>query len=133
MSDGKALEPRKTEIKFDGGEPTRNRTVYSPYTDIIDSGEDILVIADLPGADETCVDVTHENNVLTIFAYPPVEKVENYSLEFGEYGVGDFYREFRVNESIDASKITAELADGVLTLRLPKVEAAKPRKIAVKA
>ena len=133
MTDGKALEQRKTEIKFNNGEPTRNRKVYSPYTDIIDTGEDILVIADLPGADETCVDVTLEKNVLTIFAYPPVEKVENYSLEFGEYGVGDFERKFVVSEDIDRERIEAKVKNGVLTLRLPKSGPAKTRKIAVRA
>ena len=48
-----------------------------------------------------------------------------------EYGVGDYYRSFQVSEAIDAGKISAEYADGVLTLHLPKAEAVKPRKIAV--
>ena len=50
-----------------------------------------------------------------------------------EYGVGDFYRSFQVSDQIDTQKISADLAQGVLTLHLPKVEAAKPRKIAVAA
>jgi len=133
MSDGKSLEPRKSEIQFDNGEPTRNRKVYSPYTDIIDTGSEILVIADLPGADENCVDVTLEKNVLTINAYPPVEKVENYSLEFAEYGVGDFERKFVVSQDIDHDKIEAKVKNGVLTLHLPKAGPAKARKISVKA
>jgi len=133
MSDGKSLEPRKSEIQFDNGEPTRNRKVYSPYTDIIDTGSEILVIADLPGADENCVDVTLEKNVLTINAFPPVEKVENYSLEFAEYGVGDYERKFVVSQDIDHEKIEAKVKNGVLTLHLPKAGPAKARKISVKA
>ena len=50
-----------------------------------------------------------------------------------EYGVGDYYRSFQISEAIDAGKISAEYADGVLTLHLPKTEAVKPRKIAVSA
>ena len=50
-----------------------------------------------------------------------------------EYGVGDFYRSFRVGEQVYPTRIGAEYRDGVLTLRLPKVEAAKPRKITVQS
>ena len=133
MNDGKALEQRKTEVKFNNGEPTRNRRVYSPYTDIIDIGDEILVISDLPGADENCVDVTLEKNVLTISAYPPEETVKNYSLEFAEYGVGDFERKFVVSQDIDRERIEARVKNGVLTLRLPKSGPAKARKITVQA
>ena len=49
-----------------------------------------------------------------------------------EYEVGDFFRAFQIGETIDASKISAEFKNGVLTVRLPKVEAVKPRKIAVR-
>jgi HSP20 family protein len=48
-----------------------------------------------------------------------------------EYGVGDYYRTFQVSETIDAAKISAEYADGVLTLHLPKAESSKPRRIRV--
>ena len=50
-----------------------------------------------------------------------------------EFGVGDFFRTFRVSEQVDATQITADYRDGVLTLHLPKAAAAKPRKIAVQA
>ena len=91
------------------------------------------MIADLPGADENSVEVTLEKNVLTISAYPPEEKVENYSLEFGEYGVGDFERKFVVSEDVDRERIEAKVKNGVLTLHLPKAGPAKARKIAVRA
>ena len=50
-----------------------------------------------------------------------------------EYQLGDFYRSFRIGESIDAAKIHAELNNGVLTVHLPKSVAAQPRRIEVKA
>jgi HSP20 family protein len=48
-----------------------------------------------------------------------------------EYGIGDYRRTFRVSEQIDASRISAQYRHGVLTLRLPKAERARPRKIKV--
>jgi len=133
MNDTKAMEPRKAEVKFEQGEPARNRKVYSPYTDIIDKGDEIMVITDVPGADETSVDVTLEKDVLTISAYPPIEQVEKYSLRYAEYGVGDFERKFVLSEAIDQEHIEARVKNGVLTLRLPKAGPAKARKISVKA
>jgi HSP20 family molecular chaperone IbpA len=133
MSDGKNLEPRKAEVTYDNGEPTRNRKIYSPHTDIIDTGDEILVIADVPGVDENSVEVTLEKNVLTINAFPPEEKVEKYSLSYGEYGVGDFERKFVVSEEVDRERIQALVKDGVLTLHLPKAGPAKTRKIEVKS
>jgi HSP20 family molecular chaperone IbpA len=49
-----------------------------------------------------------------------------------EYEVGDFYRAFNIHESIDGSRIEAEFKNGVLTVHLPKVEAARPRQINVR-
>ncbi len=133
MSDGKNLMPRKEEITYDNGEPTRNRRVYSPLTDIVETADEILVVADMPGVDEKCVDITLDKNVLTIFAYPPEETVDNYSLAFGEYGVGDFERKFVVSQEVDREKIAAKVKNGVLTVHLPKAGPAKARKIEVRA
>jgi HSP20 family protein len=52
---------------------------------------------------------------------------------YGEYGIGDFYREFQISEVIDPTKISAELKGGLLILHLPKSDAVKPRRIEVKA
>ena len=133
MSDGKNLMPQKAEVTYDNGEPTRNRKVFSPLTDIVERADEILVVADMPGVDEKCVDITLEKNVLTIYAYPPEETVENFSQVFGEYGVGDFERKFVVSQEVDREKIAAKVKNGVLTVHLPKAGPAKARKIEVRA
>ncbi len=112
-------------------EHTRSGHYYRPNVDIVEQADELTVRADVPGAAPDGIDVNFEDGTLAIHAKVPPR---NQDVDFlvREYGVGDFYREFRVNETIDVGKISAELADGVLTLHLPKVEAVKPRKIAVK-
>lgn len=133
MSDNKQMEPRKAEMTYENGEPTRTRKVFMPNTDIVDIGEKILVIADVPGVDEKEVEVTLEKNVLTIYANPAVEKVEKYTLSYSEYSVGDFERKFVVSEDIDRDRIEAHVKNGVLTVHLPKAGPSKSRKIEVRS
>jgi len=113
-------------------EHTRSGHYFRPNVDILERADELTVLADVPGATPDGIDIHFEEGTLAIHAKVPPR---NSDVDFlvREYGVGDFYREFRVNETIDAAKISAEFADGVLTLHLPKVEAVKPRKIAVKA
>ena len=90
-------------------------------------------LADIPGAEREGIDIEFENGSLTIHAKVPERRPENATYLMREFGVGDFYRTFRVSEQIDSARITAEYRDGVLKLHLPKSESAKPRKITVEA
>lgn len=112
-------------------EPIFEGPRYVPQVDILEDDENLYVVADLPGVDPKEVEVQFENGVLSIWGRVPPRTKDETSFLLREYGVGDFHRTFQVDESIDAARITAEYADGVLTLRLPKVEAARPRKIEV--
>jgi len=104
---------------------------YSPRVDIMETEEESLLLADLPGVKPEDVDVRFENGELIIDGRcAPRHEGANYLLF--EYGVGDFYRDFSISDRIDWLKISAELKNGVLTVRLPKVETVKPRKITVK-
>jgi len=87
----------------------------------------------VPGTTVENIGVDFEDGALTIHAKVEPRQEENTEFLVREYGVGDYYRTFRVSEAIDSAKISAEYADGVLTLHLPKAEATKPRKIEVKA
>ena len=99
---------------------------------IVENDEELVLFGDLPGVTNEDLDVRFENGELTIEGKVPTRHVEH-EFVYGEYGIGDFYRSFTISETIDAEKISAELRDGVLALHLPKVAAAKPRKIMVKA
>jgi HSP20 family protein len=115
-------------------ELTRGGRVYSPSVDIVEMDNELLLLADVPGAKSDQVDINYERGLLTLHVrVEPRQPEPETEFLFREYGVGDFHRCFEVGEGIDAQKIDAELRDGVLILHLPKAEAVKPRKIQVKA
>ena len=114
------------------GEHTRCGCHYRPNVDIVEKADELVVLADVPGAAGEDIDVDFEDGHLTIHAKVKPRQEESTEFLVREYGVGDYYRTFRVSEAIDAAKITAEYAEGVLTLHLPKAESTKPRKIDVR-
>lgn len=133
MDKDTSLDTRKQETALAEGERTRASRAYMPRTDIYETGEEILLTADIPGADESRVDITLEKNILTINARVDAGWFENRHLVYQEYGLGDFQRSFALSGEIDREKIEAVVRNGVLTLHLPKSPAARSRKIAVKA
>jgi HSP20 family molecular chaperone IbpA len=99
--------------------------------DILEQNDELQLVVDMPGVKASEIDVRFEDGQLHLHGPVAPRQTPETRYLLQEYGVGDFDRTFRVSEQIDGSKIRAEYADGVLTLHLPKVEAAKPRKIAV--
>jgi HSP20 family molecular chaperone IbpA len=85
----------------------------------------------MPGVAAENLDIQFENRELRIHG-KVCPRHQDLAFLYGEYGIGDFYRTFTIGETIDSQKIDAELKDGVLILHLPKTEAVKPRRIAVK-
>lgn len=114
-------------------EQTPQGQYYRPNVDLIEQADELLVIADVPGAKREEIDIQFEDGSLTIHAKVPGRRPENPNYLLREFGVGDFYRTFRVSEQVDPGRITADYRDGVLMLHLPKSEKAKPRKITVEA
>ncbi|NUQ63053.1 MAG: Hsp20/alpha crystallin family protein [Pirellulales bacterium] len=112
-------------------ERTQGGPTFVPRFDILETGDELTLFGDLPGVNGEDLDIRFENNQLVVHG-KVAARHENREYLYGEYGIGDFYRVFNIGESIDSSKISAELNNGTLTLHLPKAEAVKPRKIAVK-
>lgn len=127
-----------TDVDAAGGketeaaEQTRSQ-FYRPNVDIIEHADELLVLADMPGLATDLIDIRFDDGMLTLHGRVPARQPAETKFAVQEYGIGDFYRTFRVSEDIDASRISAEYGDGVLALHLPKSEAAKPRKINVRA
>jgi len=135
MTNGTTMElSRKRENSPAHAEHTRGGRVYSPSVDIVELENELLLVADVPGARADQVDINYERGLLTLHVrVEPRQPEPETEFLYREYGVGDYHRCFEVGEGIDARKIDAELKDGVLTVHLPKAEAVKPRKIQVKA
>jgi HSP20 family molecular chaperone IbpA len=115
-------------------EYTRCGRCFRPDVDILECGDELLLYADVPGAKHDSIDVKFEDGMLEIRAeVEPRHASDGNATLLSEYCVGDYCRSFQISETIDASKISAEYANGVLTLHLPKAAALRPRKIAVLA
>jgi len=113
-------------------EQTRGTGWDVPPVDILENFDEITVIASMPGVLQEDVEVTFERGELRILGrvrQPEHAQSEVWLREFAPTG---YQRIFQIGQAIDASRIEAELRSGVLTLHLPKAEAAKPRSIPVK-
>jgi len=128
-----AQEVAKQEVETEGGvERTRTGKCYVPRVDIYETGEGLVLLADIPGVDENSVDITLEKNILTLKGAVEFEQPENYGPAYAEYEIGDYERSFTLSDEIDQDNIRASVKNGVLRLLLPKAGPVQARKIAVK-
>ncbi|MHB1987963.1 MAG: Hsp20/alpha crystallin family protein [Acidimicrobiales bacterium] len=96
-------------------------------------GENFVVHFDLPGVEPGSIDLTVEKNVLTVHATRSGRGGEDVEMLLAERSHGTFSRQLFLGETLDSDKIEADYSDGVLTVRIPVAEKAKPRKVAVNA
>jgi HSP20 family protein len=112
-------------------EPQSNRP-WTPAVDIYETENDLVVKADLPEVELKDIDVRVENQTLTIAGERKFEKQDNVAgYHRIERSYGNFTRSFAVPNSFDTEKISASFSNGVLSVSLPKKEAAKPRQIKI--
>ena len=129
-----ADEIKKTdkELVTGRGESTRGIPDFIPPVDIYEDKNGITVLADMPGVDKEGVSIDLKEDQLTINGKVSLADDKKTVLH-REYEVGNYFRQFTLSDVIDREKISAKMADGVLTLTLPKAEKAVPKKIAVTA
>lgn len=128
------MSEEKNITKPESGAPERasKRPLISPAVDIFENVDEVLVVADMPGATTEGLNLHFDKDQLFIEASTnPVD--EGYAPLFREYGSADYRRVFELAPGIDVEKINADLKNGVLSIHLPKSAATKPRKITIKA
>lgn len=117
---------------FAGELANGSATAWFPATDVVEDAEGLRISLELPGVKPEAVEVTVENRTLTIKGQKEQVKEENSQrLHRYERSYGKFERSFQLPATVDAAKIEAHAEHGVLTLTLPRAEAAKARKIEI--
>ena len=110
---------------------------FVPTLDVVERADAYLVSAELPGVDPSAVEISFENNTLTLRGtkQPWLQPQQNEELRVytAERLSGQFERAVRLPEYVEGDKIEATYAHGVLTITVPKAEAARPRRIEIKA
>ena len=113
---------------------TAATAAWRPPVDVSETEQEIVATMDLPGIAREDIKVSVEDNVLSVEGEKRHEsEEEGKHLQRTERFSGKFSRSFALPSVVDSGKITADYKDGVLTVRLPKAETAKPREIEIKA
>ena len=116
--------------QFFGANGTTSRPAVMPM-DAYRSGNDYVVRFDLPGVSTESIDLDVERNVLTVRAERGADYDDDAEVQVSERPRGVFSRQLFLGDTLDADNIAAHYDAGVLTLRIPVAEQAKPRKIAI--
>ena len=121
----------KEKQQVQGTEQTRPGRYFTPDIDICENDDCLHLWADMPGVTEKDVDVTLKDGTLTISGMVSTASYDKLAPLYTEYNVGNYFRQFTLNEEIDESRIKARMKNGVLEVELPKREQVKPRRIEV--
>lgn len=112
--------------------PARDEAVLRPPVDVIEDAGGITLYADMPGVPKDKLNLQIEADMLTLEGEVSLDAPEGMEATHAELSIPRYRRMFTLSKELDTSKISAEFTQGVLKLRIPKVEHAQPRRIEVK-
>ncbi len=107
------------------------RLVFTPYIDIYETEQGLVLTADLPGVTSETLELQVQDNKLTLFGRVANMIPDEAQMLHQEYRVGDYLRSFILSDEVDHERITAGISNGVLKVVLPKAPATSPRRIEV--
>jgi len=115
--------------------PNASGVTFRPRADVVETDSAYCVHMDLPGSREDLIDVSLEDGVLCVRAEVPSRYtgIRREQAIRAEFGIGRFERRFRLGEGLDLDALTASYRHGVLTVRVPKAQGERRRRIAVSA
>jgi HSP20 family protein len=131
MAESQELALRDKKELVAKEEKTVSGRYYIPYADIFETDDSLSVVMEMPGVARDDLTIALESDVLRVEGRINFTKYEGMEPVYTEYNVGHYTRSFTLSNKIDQEKISAQLADGVLTLALPKAKQAQSRRIAV--
>jgi HSP20 family molecular chaperone IbpA len=131
MAPGTELQVQEKREVAKNEEATVPARSFVPETDIYETADALTVVMEMPGVDKSNMDIEIADGVLSVCGTIDFSKYEKLQPVYSEYNIGHYRRTFSLPNQVNQEKIAAEVKDGVLTLMLPKAEAAKPRKIAI--
>jgi len=114
-------------------QPARNGASLMPPVDVVEDESGITLFADLPGVPKDKLNLQVEADMLTIEGDVAIATPEGLEASYAEVGLPRYRRVFTLSKELDVGKVTAELANGVLKLHIPKAEHARPRRIEIQA
>jgi len=132
MADSQELAVREKRELAAKEERTVPGRFYVPHTDVYETEDALTVVMEMPGVDRKDVEIELKEDVLRVEGRIDFAKYGGMEPVYTEYNVGHYARSFALSDQVDQENIGAQLEDGVLTLTLPKVAEAKPRRIALK-
>lgn len=113
-------------------EVLETESVVAPFVDVYETDDDFHLVANMPGVTRDDVKLKLEEGSLSILGKVNYEDVKNRKYILNENEIGNYYRKFRISNSVDETKIEARFENGQLTVRLPKHDRIKPRTIEIK-
>ena len=131
MSGSQELAVREKQELANKEEKTIPGRYFVPAADIFETDQALMVIMEMPGVEKKNISIALENDVLRVEGEIDLSNYQGLEPVYTEYNVGHYARGFTLSSKIDRDAISAQLDDGVLTLTLPKVKEAMPRRIAL--
>jgi len=128
------MNTKQDIVKRDTTSPSEvEQPALIPLVDVTEDDAGITLTADLPGATRESLSIRVDGDMLTLEAPLELDAPNELEAVYAEVRAGRYRRSFTLSRELDSEHIEAALKDGVLTLRLPKIEKARPRRIEVRA